>query len=570
MLKDLAAAIMGCCLLFFFPPLVHAQSSGIEGDETASSSPKLRIPTVTAQVPAFIAPPPPILIAPSNGAILTSGVVTFEWEDASDHPVAISRYELHLNGEIKFEFIHPTDQETDDYILTYEDGKYRLQLKPDKWLPDGNYTWKVRVIDANDRGTDSTTWSFTIDSTPPPLLIVKVDKHVTSISAQDPQTIPVDAFVVRRKPTIVGKTEASSEVQLIVTYSGGITKQYKTTATLAGDFSFALEALPANQIVSLKFIAIDLAKNSRVLDRLLLLYSPRVLVIELPFLPGDVTIEIPLEIPISIGPFRPFPFLPPELGGPTREEPVEVLTVPIFDSLPWLLIWISGLLLYLLSVFSLTGNAWLFFPRFAMNLGWWWLFWWGFRPHDVWERARREPLPFVAFDLIWLDAKQRIHRRARLSGPDGTWSLPHIVDKLMSIEVRNTMVEYPIRDLVISETRAVQDTRWLHLDGEGILQYQEGASSRKTTSKAFAVLVEKGSKHTYHFRLWLRALRSPRARVAYWLPRMFLVIAGLAAVWLLYHRPFWWHALPLAVVLLVALRDGQWNLPRRLKAYESK
>lgn len=567
MLRHLATIVLGCCLLLLLPARVFAQDSGIADDETASTSPKLRTSVVTAVVPPFIAPPAPVLVAPSNGAILTSGVVVFEWEDASDHPVAISRYELHLNGSIKFGFIHPTNQTTDDYILTYQDGKYRLQLKQDKWLPDGSYTWKVRVIDANDRGTDSTTWSFTVDSTPPPLLIVNVDGTETSISAQDPQTIPVDAFVVRRRPTLRGKTEASSEVQLIVTYPGGVTKQYKTTATLAGDFNFTLEALPANQIVSLKFIAIDLAKNTRVLENLLLLYSPRVLVIVIPIIPGDITIKIPLDLP-DIPPFRPLPFFPP--FQPVKPgEPVEVVTVPVFDALPWLLVWLAALLMYLISTFFLTGNSWLLFPRFVVSLGWWWIFWWGKCPHDVMERNRKKIVPFFAFDLLWLDDKQRLHRHARIAGPDGTWSLPSIFDRLMSIEVRNSRVEYPVRDGVTSETRQARQARWLHLFGEGILQYRAESAERKTTSKAFAVPQEKKGGVEYHFRLWAHSLQGKRWVFVYWLPRFFVMVALGVAAWLTYNQPFWWHALPLALAILIGCRDWQWHLRRRLQHYEA-
>ncbi|MCD8484106.1 hypothetical protein LRY60_00610 [Candidatus Woesebacteria bacterium] len=358
---------------------VFAQQGVLPG-EVVQTNPKDRPVEVTASVPPQGAPPAPILVRPENNDIYRTGKILFQWKGV-DHVSAIDRYELYLNGQLKFGPIHITNQETDDYILTYNatENLYSLQLKQEAALADGVYTWKIRVIDTNDRGTDSTTWTFTIDSTPPPIIVTEIDKDPYAISASDPSTFPTEPISVRdRSPVIRGNSETGSELEVVVRYPDGtIWHMYTTEVLSGGGFVINFSNVPLDTVMHLTITAIDPATNTTVLDAIDLIYRSPEIVIPLPDIfpfpltirvriPGQI-IEIPdIDLPDIPGLPQPEPAEPTTTPSPRPEEkPVtpteQVFTRPVQPlGMLFVGIWL-GLGWYVLALYWITGNRWTWF-----------------------------------------------------------------------------------------------------------------------------------------------------------------------------------------------------------------
>lgn len=556
------------CLFLLSTTFSHAQ--GILEGETGQTNPKERSPQVTAIVPSRGAPPPPGLITPKDGAILTSGVVTFQWTKV-DHVIGIGKYELYLNGSLKFGPIHPTDQTTDDYTLTLENNIYTLTVKPDKWLPDGNYTWKVRVVDINDNGMDSTTWRFTIDSTPPNILITEIDGKPTAISAADPSTIPSEPIIVtRRSPQLHGHTEASSEVQLAVTYPDGTIKRYKITAHLDGWFTFHLEGLPANQSVSLTFTAFDLAGNSRVLDGLKLMYKPRVVTIPIPpIFPEQVFLEISVVVPRfpQIPPLTSKNFPPPfeplgELIGvePEVPEETEILEVPVFHADPWLWGWLILFVGYIVSVFLLTRNRFTSFFVYLHGLLTFWLLGPGKKEHR-WVDEKGRVLPFYAYAITWIDHVHKYHEKRAVSSPSGTWSVSKVLGNFYSLKNLHSVYTYPARSHHLSLSQGE-----VALEGQS-LSFVDPASQTTLELRDQTYLVPS----TYPVR-FVAVAQSPSSKVRGWvfltlIPRCILVIELVITLYILWYVKSWLTIGFLLMLLLMIVRDFQASLRERLLVY---
>jgi hypothetical protein len=94
-----------------------------------------------------VAPEPPVLQSPPDGALTNDNTPTLVW-NASPAPDTAG-YEVEWNGQV-----HNVGDVTGHPII-----------QP---LPDGIYTWTVRAYDAvGNRGLFTDTWSFRVDATPP-------------------------------------------------------------------------------------------------------------------------------------------------------------------------------------------------------------------------------------------------------------------------------------------------------------------------------------------------------------------------------------------------------------------
>ncbi len=555
------------CVCSVFGVVAKVQAQGILEGETGVTNPKLRPTQVTAVVLPQGAPPPPGLITPKDGAILTSGVVTFQWTKV-EHVIGIQRYELYLNGSLKFGSIHNSNQNTDDYTLTIENNIYTLTLKNDKWLADGNYTWKVRVIDVSDRGMDSTTWRFTVDSTAPNILVTKVDGQGTAISAADPSTIPTDPLVVKhRAPQIEGHTEASSEIQVTVTYPDGTVQRYKTKSHLDGRFTFTLEPLPVRKPVTLSFTAIDLAGNSRVLDGLKLVYQPRVITIPLPpIIPQQPVLEISVVIPPLPKIFTPssknFPPVFGPLIGREEEEPekpveTKVIEVPVFDATLWVYGWMILFAGYVISVFFLTRNAWSAFPAYLGAL----IRFWILGPsksafHWVDEKGRE--LPFYGFALLSMNANRQYRRTTRVSSSNGRWSPPRNVGTIFSLASTHARLVYPL-------SRQLRPTspEEVYLIGHSWTPVEQGQLSLHEDTYQVPEVVNGRV---------VALARRVDTRVRGWslfvfIPRGILAVELVLVLYLLWFVKTWLTIALLIIIVVVLLRDLQAALREKLLVY---
>lgn len=276
--------------------------------ENAATNPKNRDVLVSLTISDTTPPSTPILISPVNGAVLTVSIFPFIWKESTDL-YGIQYYELFLNGSSVYSSVQPT-QTTSEYSTTSSGGS--ISLTKTQNLPDGNYTWKVRVFDIYDNWTDSATWSFRIDTTPPHLLITKIDELETSISSQDITTIPLEPIETTvSNPLLVGTTEAGSKVKITITKPDNSIQILETDANSADGFQFQLTDLVPDQILTLQFVSQDTADNIAIIDQLKIVYKPKI---------GVITVPPPLDA------------LVPELPVPEPiQELVEVIQPPIQD-----------------------------------------------------------------------------------------------------------------------------------------------------------------------------------------------------------------------------------------------
>lgn len=239
-------------LLSFSPSfhLVHAQT------------------TVTASVPDNTGPTTPILISPTNGSRTTDGTPSFIWQRSTDTN-GIGYYQLRLDGSTLFNNIPTTATNNANYTLTYNSATQRYTLTPKATITDGTHTWQVRVFDTLGNGTNSATWSFTIDTLAPSFVISNFGELAVSISAQDAGTIPTNPLVLEEnEPLIVATGEANSSVSVVLTIPGDPTQNFSTTVNSAGNWNLQLGILPRDVTMTLDFTITDQAGNVSVLSDL--------------------------------------------------------------------------------------------------------------------------------------------------------------------------------------------------------------------------------------------------------------------------------------------------------------
>ncbi len=162
--KLLISALVMSCFSLSTVSLVHAQSSGLLDGETGQTNPKSRPVNMSLTISDTEAPTTPVLIAPSNGATLTTTTPSFVWEESTDN-FSMSYYKLTLDGSVLFDSIPLTDTTNGSYTLTKTATQYTLV--PISPLTNGSHTWKITAVDINGNSSESTTWSFTISTITP-------------------------------------------------------------------------------------------------------------------------------------------------------------------------------------------------------------------------------------------------------------------------------------------------------------------------------------------------------------------------------------------------------------------
>ncbi len=557
---------------------VFAQAGVLPG-ETISTNPKDRPVLVTASVGSDEpegAPPYPVLVSPPNNAVLTSGVVVFEWRMPPGHPALLDRFELYINGSLKFGSISPgSNQETSDYILTITNGnEYRLALKQDKWLPDGSYTWKIRVVDIHDLGSDSSTWSFVIDSTPPNILITNVGENETALSAADPTTIPTDPLIVQTPgPVIVGQTESGAQVQLAITYPDGSVEYLMTTADANGRFRFTLSGLPANKVLVLTFTAVDGAGLSRVLDGVRVMYRPKKIVIPLPPLfphqPAELSIfywrpgisrefvSALKDLPAPLGPLI-VEVLRPEPEAPTSMVPDLQEQENGWYRGAWML-WYIFLFGYVFAVFALTRNAWGYFGTYLRVFIRFWLLGSGGK-HRWIEGKKQERLPFYGATLSWLDEKRRYRSRRVVTDPQGNWRNHYVEGRVVSIKSEHPLYPFPsAQEVEVSGAAAV-------VPPQEALLWQEHLAFRSGQNEHTAAALIINDQTVL---VALTASKQRRGWPAFltYLPRVILVLMILLAILIVWQVKTWFTILLIIFTLWMFIRDIQGNIRQKLEIY---
>lgn len=315
--------LMGALLLSLF----LFTSSPIHATDVASGS-----ASVTATVPASITsenPTAPILISPTNNTIINSNSPTFIFEPSSDSS-GIHKYELWIDGNFDQD-ISPT------IALT-------ISATATSALADGLHTWKIKAVNNQGQDTDSATFSFTIDTTPPIILITNIAEHQTSLSSQDPTTIPANYSLTTTDltPTISGSSE--SYATLTFSLTGSVANYTLTTiANLDSSFSLTPDFQLASDTYTVSIIGSDQALNSTSLPSFTLIITPQAA--------KTPAITVPLPSPFKDLTIPSLPIIPqlklPALPKALTAFPLTPDSPLILTFLPWLIIFL--LLLHILQ-----------------------------------------------------------------------------------------------------------------------------------------------------------------------------------------------------------------------------
>jgi len=239
--------------------------------------------TISASIPDIIAPSVPILIEPTDGALLSDNTPTFSWYESTDN-LALSHYVLYLNDVILFDNLPLVATETSQYELEYDslNGIYSLTVKNS--LTDRSHSWKVEAVDYADNSASSDTWDFTIDTLAPSFILTKIGDTSVNISAANPSSVPSSAILIfqndatANEPILIANGEANSIVELTVTIPGDPTQSFTTTIDGDGNYELQLGILPRDTDIRLDFIITDQVGHVSVLEevyfRIALQYYP--------------------------------------------------------------------------------------------------------------------------------------------------------------------------------------------------------------------------------------------------------------------------------------------------------
>ena len=192
----------------------------------------------------------------------------------------------------------------------------------------------IKAIGEYGTSRNSATWTFTIDTTAPLILINQVAEHETSLSSLDLTTIPSDLTFStnQRRPNLAGQSEANAQITIVL--AGSVTTTL--TTTVLADHTFSLQpAYNLNPgVYSVTVVSADPSGNTTTLpDFTLIILAPTPL----------LTISLPSPLPTITIPGLPF--------GPMPKLPEIFTASPFlpscsFQLLPWLIILL--LILYIL------------------------------------------------------------------------------------------------------------------------------------------------------------------------------------------------------------------------------
>lgn len=227
---------------------------------------------VSARIPDTEAPSAPILIAPSDGAVLSDNTPAFKWYEATDN-LALSHYVFYLNGNIFYNNLPLTDADNSYYSLDYDGVNGTYTLTPKSGLSDGSATWKIVAVDYAGLSRSSDTWDFRIDTQAPSFILTKIGDTVVSISAANASTVPEDPILIfqndatANEPILLAKGEANSSVKLTVTIPDDPTQTFTTNINGDGNYELKLGILPRDTNIRLDFIITDQAGQVSVLEK---------------------------------------------------------------------------------------------------------------------------------------------------------------------------------------------------------------------------------------------------------------------------------------------------------------
>ncbi len=209
-------------------------------------------PTPTPPPVDLIPPTAPILIAPEDGAYINTNRPDFIFLASTDDNSGIAKYQLFLDNEL--------------YIDNITSASTTIIIPAINELSEGEHTWFVKVFDNAGNFAFSSTWHFTVDTTPPFIIITEIEENPDlNFSSIDLTTVPPGTTITTRsrRPTFFGRGEPGATIQINLDN----TRSYQFTTKVSDDGSFVL--IPdqdiANDTYQVTIISFDRAGNTTLL-----------------------------------------------------------------------------------------------------------------------------------------------------------------------------------------------------------------------------------------------------------------------------------------------------------------
>ena len=227
----------------------YAVTNPQSSDEIVNSA---TIPDSTVSIPH--------LQSPSNGAYTTNSTsLPFSWQ-RSTCDTGIDHYTIYRDDIIVADGItHADIQATSVYTASVDSSYVYLTFKAA--ISEGSHTWKVIAVGSEGNTASSETWTFTVDTTIPDIILKSVDKNTMYWATHDPTTIPPwdqrQLIVTTSDPLISGKVEANSNIKFSL--SSG---QTVTVFEADGNWEHRFRNLTKNVTYSVFITATDAAGNT--------------------------------------------------------------------------------------------------------------------------------------------------------------------------------------------------------------------------------------------------------------------------------------------------------------------
>ncbi len=338
-------------------PIALAVTNPQSSDEIVSSA---TIPDSTVSIPH--------LRSPSNGSYTTNSTsLPFSWQ-RSTCDTGIDHYTVYRDDIIVADGItHADIQATSVYTASVDSGYVYLTFKTA--LSEGTHTWKVIAIGSEGNTASSETWTFTVDTTIPDIILKSVDKDTMYWATHDPATIPPwdqrQLIVTTSDPLISGKVEANSNIKFSL--SNG---QTVTVFEADGNWEHRFRNLEKNITYSVFVTATDTAGNSNSFPEFTITYLQGQALKVIPTPAPSIPTSPPSEGGERVGvpEFRLPPPAPsvanPPLTKPSPSKPSPLSTLN-FLLLPLILF---GLLFHLTLTFYGAGIHLTHLPGFLFTL----------------------------------------------------------------------------------------------------------------------------------------------------------------------------------------------------------
>lgn len=211
----------------FLPLPAHASTDPLSATVSATA----RVPSTTPTTGDTTAPIAVILVSPADNTTTGANRPELVWKQTTDPNSNTLYYTVYLNGVATFLGVSNVgNSQMHNYLARLSDGQ--VLLTPTFDLPDGNYTWSVAASDLSSNTSYSTTWHFTVDTTPPPLLLTNVDdlylnpplSEGTNFDLPGPQAVTL-TFLTEPWATVsltLTLPDATSVTQSVATQASGI------------------------------------------------------------------------------------------------------------------------------------------------------------------------------------------------------------------------------------------------------------------------------------------------------------------------------------------------------------